>query len=290
MDSIKSMTGFAREQGQGNWGFVAWEIRSVNHRYLDISLKMPDTWRELEVRLREMVQARIKRGKVDAHLHYIPGSAVSLELEVNTALADQLTNACRRINKEVAHPGTVNPMDILRWPGVVGTIEQDLDIAFEPAIGLFQDALDKLILVREREGAAILETMLARLDRLDKEIAAIKQRVPEIAAEYAQKLTARLDTLKSQVDPARLEQEIVIFSQKVDIAEEVDRVQAHVAEAKRVMQAGGAVGRRIDFITQELNREANTIAAKSVDLTTTHHAVELKVVIEQLREQAQNLE
>ncbi len=290
MSAIKSMTGFASAQNHANWGFAVWEVRTVNHRFLDIHFKMPEAWRELEIRMRELVQTKIKRGKVDLQLRYLPGSAVSLELEVNTVLAEQLLNASRVVSKGITHPAPINPVEIIRWPGVVETVESDLDVAFEPVIQVLAEAVDKAVMVREREGEAIQGVMLARIDELDKEVEALKVHLPAILKSHREKIEERLSAFKAELDPTRLEQEIVLFTQKTDIAEELDRLAAHVIEARRVMKTGGAVGRRIDFITQELNREANTIASKSADLKTTQHAIELKVIIEQLREQAQNLE
>lgn len=290
MTVVRSMTAFARHQEQGNWGVANWEIRSVNHRYLEINLNLPEVWRDLEGEIRELIKKYVKRGKLDVSLHYKPGEAVSLNVEVNQTFAHQLLNACNVMTQEISHPAKVNIVDILKWPGVTEITEDDPEFENSILIKLLDAALHALVEMRESEGAKLLEFVTSRLDSLVTELDKIKQRLPSVIERQQQRLTEKLAKFKEELDPSRVEQEMLLFINKVDVAEEVDRFEAHITAVRTALSQGGSMGRRLDFLMQELNREANTIASKSLDPAMTSMAVECKVLVEQMREQVQNIE
>lgn len=290
MSTIRSMTAYSRQQETENWGTATVEIRSVNHRFLEVGIKLPENLRELEYSMRELVREKLSRGKIDITVRYNPGVAVNLDVQVNRPYAEQLLAACSVLTENHSHAAPIDMTEIIKWPGVIETTEEDADIVFGPLLKLLETGLDKINLMREEEGDRLQQYVEQRLALMQTEVEHIKTRLPNIIANEREKLHSRLDELKSQVDAQRLEQEILIFSQKIDVSEEVDRLDAHVAGVRDVMKDGGAIGRRLDFYMQEMNREANTLASKSADLETTKHAIELKVLIEQMREQVQNIE
>lgn len=290
MASIRSMTAYSRQQETENWGTATLEIRSVNHRFLEINIKLPDNLREIEQNMREAIQEKLNRGKIDVSVRYQPGMAVGLDVQVNRPFAEQLLAACQVLTENHQHAAPISMTDIIRWPGVVETSAEDVDIVFGPLLKLLDVGLDKIIMMREEEGDRLQTYITKRLELMINEVEQVKKRLPNIIKEERDKLHKRLDQLKSQVDAARLEQEILLFSQRIDISEEIDRLDGHVTGVKNVLAEGGAIGRRLDFYMQELNREANTVASKSADIETTKHAIELKVLIEQMREQVQNIE
>lgn len=287
----RSMTGFARREAKLSWGTLVWEIRSVNHRYLEPSFRLPEDFREIEPHLRDAMRKALQRGKVEASLNVHWEQEGESELGVNLAKVAQLTKAAQQINGllgDVAAP--VNALEILRWPGVIQKQELDRDAMHQAALELFDSALEGLIEHRSREGAELEQLILSRLDSVSAQVVKVRARMPEILAAQRDKLQAKLAALQVELDPERLEQEIVLLAQKADVDEELDRLDTHVIEVKRSLKQTDSLGRRLDFLMQELNREANTLSSKSIVSDTTQAAVELKVLIEQMREQIQNIE
>lgn len=287
---IQSMTAFARAQAQGKWGSAVCELRSINHRYLELIVRVPETLHEFEVALREQIRNHIKRGKIECYIRYQPGEIGGTEITINTKLAKELYLANEKIASLLKNPAPVNTMDILRWPGILQIAELDLETIEDEIIQLMERALTDLIAARAREGEELKQLFLQRLESMKVEIAKVRQRLPEILKEQRERLIKRFADVKLELDTGRLEQEMILFSQKTDVAEELDRLDAHISEVRRILKQGGLAGRRLDFLMQELNREANTLGAKSVDVETTRSSVELKVLIEQMREQVQNVE
>jgi uncharacterized protein (TIGR00255 family) len=287
----RSMTGFARREAKLSWGTLVWEIRSVNHRYLEPSFRLPEDFREIEPHLRDAMRKALQRGKVEASLSVQWEQEGESELGVNLAKVAQLTKAAQQINGllgEVAAP--VNALEILRWPGVIQKQELDRDDMHNAALKLFDSALEGLIEHRSREGAELEQLIVNRLDSVSAQVVKVRARMPEILAAQREKLQIKLAALQVDLDPERLEQEIVLLAQKADVDEELDRLDTHVIEVKRSLKQTDSLGRRLDFLMQELNREANTLSSKSIVSDTTQAAVELKVLIEQMREQVQNIE
>ncbi|MDX1431727.1 MAG: YicC/YloC family endoribonuclease [Gammaproteobacteria bacterium] len=287
---IRSMTAFARRESTDTWGTAYWELRSVNNRYLDIVPRLPEDVRALETAVRERIRARIKRGKVDCTLRLTLGSQGGSLFALNLDLAARLAEAAHEIEALLHDPARVNAMDVMRWPGVVQTEAPDLDALGRAVLELLDAALDELVASREREGQAIDALIAGRCREMSAIVAAVRKRLPEALAEYRQRLAERLAEVREQLDAERLEQEMVLMAHKTDVAEELDRLEAHIAEVSRVLAEEDPAGRRLDFLMQELNREANTLAAKSMDADTTRASVDLKVLIEQVREQVQNVE
>ena len=287
---IKSMTAFARTQQSDKFGTLTWELRSVNSRYLDINCRMPEDFRAQEGRVRECINKRLQRGKIECGLRFVPELAPETGIEVNAALVKSLIDACQQINTRLHQPSEINPVDILTWPGVVAEPEQDFKAIYEASEQLLNKALDELIDNRQREGERMRELIENRCASMQQIVDKVRQQLPQIQQHYREKLTARLADLSSSVDQDRLEQELVFLAQKMDVDEELDRLDAHLKELCDVLDREEAVGRRLDFLMQELNREANTLGSKSADISMTQASVELKVLIEQMREQIQNIE
>ncbi len=286
---IQSMTAYARIEHKAQWGTASWEIRSVNQRYLETYLRLPEQFRSFEPVLRDRLRKRLSRGKVEVNLRYELADNSNNELQLNQALAKQLLGAANWLKQE-AGQGDVNLTDILRWPGVLASGEQDMDAIGADLMTAFDSAIDQFIEARGREGEAIKDMLLSRLDGVSEQIAVVREHMPTVMLYQREKLTNRLAEIKGELDPARIEQEMVLLAQKQDVAEEMDRLEAHVAEARRILKKGGSEGRRLDFMMQEFNRESNTLASKSISTEITSAAVELKVLIEQMREQIQNVE
>lgn len=287
----RSMTGFARREAKLPWGTLVWEIRSVNHRYLEPSFRLPEDFREIEPNLRDAMRKALQRGKVEASLSVHWEQEGESDLGINLDKIAQLTKAAQQINGllgAVAAP--VNALDILRWPGVIQKQELDREDMHKAALELFESALEGLIEHRAREGAELEQLIINRLDSVSAQVVNVRARMPEILAAQREKLQIKLAALQVDLDPERLEQEIVLLAQKADVDEELDRLDTHVIEVKRSLKQTDSLGRRLDFLMQELNREANTLSSKSVVSETTQAAVELKVLIEQMREQVQNIE
>lgn len=286
----KSMTAFARAQQHLEEGELIWEIRSVNHRYLEIHLKMPEDFRVSEARYREILQSRLKRGKVECFLRFNPHVRGNKNISIDQQQAKAIIDACHDINGLMHQPSEVNPIDILQWPGVVQESKLDMKPVLEAGETVLQKALDDLIANRAREGERLREMILQRCDAIKKIVNATRESLPDIHARYQQKLRDRLAELSNEVNHDRLEQELVHMAQKMDVDEELDRLDSHLQEMKDILSSDEAVGRRLDFLMQELNREANTLGSKSADISSTNASVELKVLIEQMREQVQNIE
>ncbi len=287
---IKSMTAFARVQQSEKFGTLTWELRSVNSRYLDINCRMPEDFRAQEGRVRECINQRLQRGKIECGLRFMPEQIAETGIEVNEVMVKSLIEACQQINGRLHQPSEINPVDILTWPGVVAEPEQDYKSIFDASEKLLLLALDELIENRLREGERMEKLIRDRCASLQQIVDKVRQQLPDIQQRYREKLTARLEELKASVDRERLEQELVFLAQKMDVDEELDRLDAHLTELNGVLDRDEAVGRRLDFLMQELNREANTLGSKSADISTTQASVELKVLIEQMREQIQNIE
>ena len=287
---IRSMTAFARADGKTAEAEFTWELRSVNHRYLETFVRLPDELRSMESQIRERVNARVGRGKIECILRcaWATQQRAGMELD-NERLAAVLT-ACRDVETRCAEATSPGVVELLRWPGVVREPEPDTGAVQEQAMLLLEQALAELVATREREGRQIHAHLLARLGGIEQQVEKVKARLPEVRLRIRQKLDARLAELQVQVDNDRLEQELTFLAQKMDVDEELDRLTSHVTEVRRVLERNEPVGRRLDFLMQEFNREANTLASKSADSETTAAAVELKVLIEQMREQVQNVE
>lgn len=287
---IQSMTAFARAQHQGSWGSAIIELRSVNHRYLEMYVNVPDTLNGLEASLREKIRHHLSRGKIECYLRYQPSKNDGSELIINTHLAEQLCRAHKIVAERVNNAAVINTMDVLRWPGLLQIPELGIEAIQEAVLAILETALQDLISARQREGEGLKQLFLQRLESMKVELGKVRQHLPEILKEQRERLIKRFADAKVELDSNRLEQEMVMFAQKTDVAEELDRLDAHISEVRRVLKHGGVVGRRLDFLMQELNREANTLGSKSVDVDTTRVSVELKVLIEQMREQVQNVE
>ncbi len=288
---IRSMTAFDRREAAGPWGRLTWEVRAVNHRYLELHPRLPETLRTLEPAVREHAGARLTRGKVECALRYTPSTDTAGRIEIDWRRAGEVLDACRRLSRRMGSLAAAAPVtDILRHPGVLRESEPDLTPVHEAAMASFREAIDQLVAHREREGARIADHIRTRAAEAARHVEAIAARRVEVNAGVRQRLEARLADLRTPADPGRLEQELVYVAQRLDVDEELDRLQSHLSEVLRSLDSREPVGRRLDFLMQELNREANTIGSKAADAETTKHSVELKVLIEQMREQIQNVE
>ncbi|SCZ64930.1 YicC/YloC family endoribonuclease [Thiohalomonas denitrificans] len=286
---LRSMTAFARQEIQGNWGALALELRSVNHRYLEIALRLPEEFRAREPAIREQVGKQLGRGKVDVSLRYTPPSG-GAELQLNQALAKQLAQFSREVDALIYNASPVSSMEILGWPGVLEAARPDPDQLQERFTALLEEALKELVATREREGDRLESLILQRCDAIEEVLKEVRTRLPELQQRLRERLEQRLAEARAELDEGRLEQELVYFANKLDVDEELDRLDAHIDEVRRVLKEKKPVGRRLDFLMQELNREANTLASKSSDTMVTRASVDLKVYIEQMREQVQNIE
>ncbi|EKE01013.1 MAG: hypothetical protein ACD_21C00242G0001 [uncultured bacterium] len=286
---IHSMTTFARFSDQGDWGMATWEIRAVNHRYFDCTIKMPEILRSLETNIRLQLQQQLHRGRIECMLRFQPGEQSGLNLMLNTSLVKKLADAIGEVKTFLPTAPEVDPMKILSWPQVLQTVEADAESVHKIILQLFEKTLVDLIAAREREGAALAEIIKNKLQEVLIIAGKVKNKIPQVLADQRAKIVARLEEIKSGLDQARLEQEMVYLAQRIDVAEELDRLETHCKEIKRILTTGGNVGKRLDFLMQELNREANTLSSKSVDVEVTQAAVVLKVLIEQMREQVQNI-
>ena len=285
-----SMTAFSRQQIDKEWGSLAWEIRSVNHRYLEISVKLPESFRGLENSVREAIRKKFNRGKVECQLRFQSAEAGQTDLQINKALIEMLVQANIEIQKLASTESQLSSTEILRWPGVIVDQNFDSEIIAAEALALFKIALEELISSRQREGDALKGFVIQRIVSIREIVSSIREKMPEIISGQRKNLLGRLADLKAELEPTRLEQEVAILAQKADVDEELDRLDSHLSEVERVVESAGQKGRRLDFLMQELNREANTLSSKSIVVDTTLGAVELKVLIEQMREQIQNIE
>ncbi|UUE44914.1 YicC/YloC family endoribonuclease [Pectobacterium aroidearum] len=286
---IRSMTAYARREIKGNWGSAAWELRSVNQRYLETYLRLPEQFRSLEPVARERIRARLTRGKIECNLRFELDPSAQSALILNEKLAKQLVEAANWVKMQ-SDEGEINPVDILRWPGVMSAEEQDLDAISAELLTALEGALDDFIAARESEGNALKALIEQRLAGVSAEVVKVRVQMPNILLWQRERLQSKLEDAQVQLENNRLEQELVLMAQRVDVAEELDRLDAHVKETYKILKKEEAVGRRLDFMMQEFNRESNTLASKSINADVTASAIELKVLIEQMREQIQNIE
>jgi uncharacterized protein (TIGR00255 family) len=288
---IASMTGFARGETSGPWGSLICELRSVNHRFLETNLRLPEELRSLEPEVRQNIMRELKRGKVDLTLTYRAAQGAERALELDRDALERLLQRLRELSAAMppgASPG--NAIDVLRWPGVIRNVETGTEELLTAARALTHSTLADLGAARAREGARLRELIEQRCAALETLTQQVRTRWPEVQARVRTRLNERLAELQASVDPERMEQELAMLLQRLDVDEELDRLGAHISEVRRVVQGNEPAGRRLDFLMQEFNREANTLSSKSQDLETTRAAVDMKVLIEQMREQVQNIE
>ena len=287
---IRSMTGFARRERQGPWGTLVCELRTVNHRYLEISLRLPEELRSLDNDTRQAIGGSLRRGKVDANLYLKTTTGTARKLELDGAILDELLARIGDVRKRVEATAPLNALDILRWPGVIRDAEGDVRPVLTATIELVREALQELNDTRLREGQRIRELLASRCASMSAQVDIVRTRLPEVSQRLRQRLIERISQLGATPDAERLEQELVIYAHKMDVDEEMDRLAGHLLEVKSALDSSEPAGRRLDFLMQELNREANTLSSKSQDAETTRAAVDMKVMIEQMREQIQNVE
>lgn len=286
----RSMTGFARQEEQKPWGQIICEIRSVNHRYLEHNIRLSDGLRSIEHILRDTLRKNLGRGKIEVVLAFKVEAQDGLSTDFNENKAKSVVKMAEKINGLMFNPAPVNGLDILNWPGVMEVKELDQKALEVDARSLFNDTLKKMIASRAREGEELAGFIEQRLQGIAEQVVNLKERLPELQKLQQDKIRTKLEALTVDVDEERLAQELVYLAQKSDVAEELDRLEAHLVEIRRTLTQKEPIGRRLDFLMQELNREANTLSSKSTSSGTTQSAVELKVLIEQMREQIQNIE
>jgi uncharacterized protein (TIGR00255 family) len=284
------MTGFAREVAETSFGTLTCELRTVNHRYLDIQFRLPDELRPKEIELKAKIGEHVKRGKIECSLHLRRGKDDSAELLLNADLVRQLAARIAELSALLPETHALDPVDVLRWPGVIAEPEIDTEPLFAEAGRVIDTALESLTAMRSNEGQRIEAMLRSRLGDILMIAAGVRERMPEVLEAIRAKQRERIDKLDVEADPARLETELALIAQKLDVDEELDRLESHVSEVRSTLESDKPVGRRLDFLMQELNREANTLGSKSADAETTTAAVNLKVLIEQMREQIQNIE
>ncbi|MBE3655645.1 YicC family protein [Vibrio navarrensis] len=287
---IYSMTGYARKEVKSDWGTAVWEIRSVNQRYLETYFRLPEQFRGLEPLLRDRFRQRLARGKVECNLRFEANPAAKSELKINEALANQVIKAAEQVMHMTGELSRINPFQVMQWPGVMETPEQDMDTINKALLAAFDEALAEFIESRGREGDNMKALIEQRLEAISAEVVKVRARMPEILQWQRERLLGKFEEAKIELDASRVEQELILLAQKSDVAEELDRLDSHVKEARNVLKKGGACGRKLDFMMQEFNRESNTLASKSIATDITASGVELKVLIEQMREQIQNIE
>ena len=286
---IRSMTGFARRERQFPWGLLAWELKTVNHRFLEMGCRLPEEFRVAEAEFRQTISASVRRGKVECSLHFRP-AIVAGAIEVDAELLGSLTLRAQEIAAQAGMAARIDVLELLRWPGVIRDGSRDHTPMIAAAHALLADALTELKRFRDSEGGRLRDALEQRCAGLVEFAARVTDRLPEVRARMRTKLLDRIAQLVSDVDQERLEQELAILAQRLDVDEEIDRLRGHVTEVRKTFEGPEAAGRRLDFLMQELNREANTLSSKSQDIETTRAAVDMKVLIEQMREQVQNIE
>jgi len=288
------MTAFARVEESNETGSITWELRSVNHRYLEPSIKLPEDFKQLEPEIRKLLARYLTRGKVDLGMRYKLGKQQRVAIALNEDIVQNLREVEQKVLNIVHEGSKLSVSDILSWPGVITDVERDFSSLYALAISSLEAALQQLQQGRETEGKALEEMIRSRCAQISEIVAELRKHRPQMMAALREKWEANLDEKLKQwretANESRLEQELVMLAQKLDVAEELDRLDTHLAEVVNVLDRDEAVGRRLDFLMQELNREANTLGSKSQDGQTTQQAVDLKVLIEQMREQVQNIE
>jgi len=284
------MTAFARKEEQTEQGDFSWEIRSVNHRYLETSLRLDEQFRPLEMKIRKLFSDKLARGKVDASLRYKTPERQQASINIDQDLAKSVINHCDELAMLTTRPAPIDMLKVLQWPNVLQAESLDQQALNKSVIASLELAIDELIATRETEGAALKQMIEQRCTDIDAIAQQTRKVMPEILEQQRNRLTEKVADLQVNLDPERLEQEMVVLAQKSDVAEELDRLESHIVEVNNVLQRNEPVGRRLDFLMQELNREANTLGSKSISTDTTRNSVDLKVLIEQMREQIQNIE
>lgn len=287
---ILSMTGYASLESNTKNGVLLLECRSVNHRYLELQLKLDDNLRQFEATARELVQAKLGRGKVDIRMNMMREAGADAALQLNHTVLQQIAESAKTAAQYFPHTQPINMLDILRMPGVMIADAMDNDALEADFKQSLNQVLQSLIDAREREGTKLKAIILDRLQQIEQHVVKVKPMMPGLIGQYQTKLTAKLHEATNSHDDDRIRQEIVLYAQRIDVDEELTRLTSHISEVKRILQAGGAVGKRLDFLMQEMNREANTLGSKSVAIETSQISMELKVLIEQMREQIQNIE
>ncbi|RUO20934.1 YicC family protein [Aliidiomarina iranensis] len=286
---IYSMTAYAREEVKSEWGTAVWELRSVNQRYLETYFRLPEQFRGLETSLRERLRKQLQRGKVECGLRFTANAGANTELQVNENLAKALLRSAEWVQENGAK-ASIDPLDVLRWPGVLETAEADMDAIQKELLEGFERALTAFIEHRASEGANMQKLIEARLEGISNEASKVRANMPAVLEWQRERIASKFAEAKIDLDSERLAQEMVLLAQKTDVAEELDRLDSHIKETRNILRKGGACGRRLDFMMQEFNREANTLGSKSINSDITNSAVEVKVLIEQMREQIQNIE
>lgn len=286
---IYSMTAYARHEVKGDWGSAVWEIRSVNQRYLETFFRLPEQFRSLETNLRDRLRKRLARGKVECGLRFSANEGATTDLVINEELARAVIRSAEWVQQNGGNGG-MNPLDILRWPGVINAPELDMDALQSELMAGFDAALDDFVAARAAEGANMRKLIEDRLEGISKQVTAVRGQMPAVLEWQRERLLTKFKEAQVELDSQRVEQEMIMLAQKSDVAEELDRLDSHIKEARIALNKGGACGRRLDFMMQEFNREANTLGSKSINTDITAAAVDLKVLIEQMREQIQNIE
>ena len=287
---LNSMTGFARSERETQLGTLSWEIRSVNHRYLDTQFRLPESLRKFDLALRKIVSAGLSRGKIDCVFNLRVDAEQTAAIEIDATLLRHLRDAAATVSgifREAQPPSVV---DIMRWPGIIRETSQDEESLLQNMSESLTQAIEALAAMRQREGEHLAQLILSRCDDVEQLAEQVRVRRPEVIEGIRNKLADKIAKLGVETDATRLETELVLLAQKLDVDEELDRLQGHLVEIRRIIAKGGACGRKLDFLIQELNREANTLSSKSSDSQTTRAAVDMKVAIEQMREQVQNVE
>lgn len=287
---IKSMTAYGRTEHSGDWGEASCEIRTVNHRYLEMSLRLPEELRFLEQKIRDSISSKLHRGKVDCHIRFTHKDTSNDSLPVNHELLEKIIETAEATTEKLKTPSPINPLEVLRWPGVLDKDVPDPEKIGRPILDLVQQSLVAVVDTRQREGEKIKAMVLDRCESAKQIVANVHEIMPNIQNNIREKLVQKAQELTTEFNQDRLEQELLLLAQKMDVAEEMDRLNAHIDEVARVLEQKGPVGRRLDFLMQEMNRESNTLGSKSAHMDTTNSSVELKVIIEQIREQIQNIE
>jgi len=286
---IYSMTAFSRVEIKGDWGSAVWEIRSVNQRFLETYFRLPEQFRAIEPMLRERFRKQLNRGKVECQLRFNANADTKSEVNLNQKLALQLIQHANWVNEQTLN-SQVNPLEVMRWPGVMEAAENDMSAIQAELLAAFEQALKEFISARASEGENLKAMIEQRLDAITVEAEQVQAYMPEVIEWQRKRILDKFTDASIELDSSRVEQELVLLAQKMDVAEELDRLNSHVSETQKILKKGGAQGRRLDFMMQEFNREANTLGSKSINTNVTASAVELKVLIEQMREQIQNIE
>ncbi len=286
---IRSMTGFARQEQQFAWGQLAWELKTVNHRYLEMSFRLPEDFRAAEGQFRQSIAAAVRRGKIECGLHFRPAVAATA-LEVDNELLESVMRTVKHTADRAGERARINVVELLRWPGVVRDNTRDMQPMLAAAHSVLEQSLAELSKFRDSEGGRLRDALEQRAGQLFGLSNRVEERLPEIRARMRAKLLERIEQLVKEVDHNRLEQELAMIAQRLDVDEEIDRLRGHLTEVRKTFAGSEPAGRRLDFLMQELNREVNTLSSKSQDIETTRAAVDMKVLIEQMREQVQNIE